>query len=274
MLLLTLSLVLAVEPTAELKIAAPGLNTSGMEASVAAPLTDHLARAFKGVRVITPRDISVLLGLERQKQLLGCGEESSECMAELGNALGVQGVLVGDLVKLGKTMQINARIIDPLTGRQLAAASERVNTEEEIFDALSRVGEQLRFQFLTALGRPPGTAVATVSASGGGSRRFFPIPFAIGGASLVAGIACLVLSEGAWQRLTSIGATPRYTQMQAAAIANEGKVFQTAGATLVTVGVAAAVAGVGLLLFGSSGSSQPTATLGVSTNGAFVAGTF
>ena len=129
MVLLALSLVLAADPSgaapprevAELKLAAPGLVTSGMDGSLAGPLTDHLAKAFAPIRVITARDISVLIGLERQKQLLGCKEDSDSCMAELGNALGVQGVLLGDIVKLGKAMQINLRVIDPVAGRHSLA---------------------------------------------------------------------------------------------------------------------------------------------------------
>ena len=44
--------------------------------------------------VVGASDIATLIGLERQKQLQGCGEDSESCMAELGNALGVEGVLV------------------------------------------------------------------------------------------------------------------------------------------------------------------------------------
>ncbi|MBS1152257.1 MAG: hypothetical protein H6Q89_3955 [Myxococcaceae bacterium] len=273
MVLLTLSLLLAAEPPPELKIAAPGLTTSGLEASFAAPLTEHLAQAFTGIRVISPRDISVILGLERQRQLLGCAEDQGSCMAELGNALGVEGVLVGDIVKLGKAVQINARIIDPVAGRELATASARVESEAEVFAALTGVGRKLRAQFLTALGRAPGPE-AVEAVSTGGSRRFFPVPLAIGGACLAAGLVFLFLSDGAWQRLTS-GAPGSLTQAQAVGVARDGQLFQVLGATLVTVGVAAAVGGFGLLLFGSPpGGAQPSASLGLAPNGVVVAGSF
>ncbi len=102
MILLALGLVLAAAEPAELKLAAPGLTTSGLDAAMSAPLTDHLAQAFTGIRVVTARDISVLLGFERQKQLLGCSDDGM-CMAELGNALGVQGVLSRCLSRLART---------------------------------------------------------------------------------------------------------------------------------------------------------------------------
>src|SRR3954462_2631454 len=115
----------AAAPATELKIAAPGLTVTGIDGALAGPLTDQVAKAFAPIRVVTPRDIAALLGLERQKELLGCASSGS-CMAELGNALGVQGVLLGDIVKLGETIQINVRIIDPVQGRGLAMASERL----------------------------------------------------------------------------------------------------------------------------------------------------
>jgi hypothetical protein len=38
--------------------------------------------------VMTSADVAALLGQERQRQLLGCTEDSSACMAEIGDALG------------------------------------------------------------------------------------------------------------------------------------------------------------------------------------------
>ncbi len=272
MILLTLALVVTAAPT-ELKLAAPGMTTSGVDATLSGPLTDHLARAFTGVRVITPRDISVLLGLERQKALLGCSEDSNACMAELANALGVDGVLVGDVVKLGQSVQINVLIIEPVAGKELAAASERVESEDAIFDALTRVGTALSAQFLTAMGRPPAPAAAVSVGVSRGSRRFFPVPMAIGGAMLATGIVFLVLSEGSWQQLTA-GRAHSLTVTAAQGIANDGKLFQILGATLTTVGVAAIATGAGLLLFGSADSSDPSARLGFGGSSVLVVGSF
>jgi TolB-like protein len=271
LVLLALSLVLASSP--EAKLAAPGLIVSGFSDPVADPLTDHLARAFTNVQVITPRDIAALLGLERQKQLMGCN--ASECMAELGNALGVNGVLLGSVTRLGKVVQINAKIIEPADGRELASASERVNDEEEIFDALTRVGKQLRAQFLTALKLPteetslqPGVSLTR----SGGTRRFFPIPMAIGGAALIGGVVLLVFSELSYQQLTT-GAKGSLTFDGAAQIARNGNIYQLLGATFVTVGAAAVAAGFGLLLWGSRPESG-YAAVGVAPNGVYVSGAF
>jgi hypothetical protein len=246
MLALTVALAVAAAPPPDLKLAAPGLTTSGVDPSLAGPLTDHLARAFVGVRVITPRDIGALLGLERQRELLGCTEQSTECMAELGNALGVQGVLLGDVVKLGGAVQITVRIIDPSNGRELASAAERVDSDSEIFDALTRAGTQARAQFLAALKVSLPGALPPPSR---GVRRFSPIPLAAGAAFIITGGILLGVSEGTYQRLTS-GPPMSILAADAAGIAQSGSTFQTSGWVLASIGIGVALAGLALLLFG------------------------
>jgi hypothetical protein len=259
MLTLTLWLLTAATPPLEVKLAAPGLTINGLDPALAGPLTDHLARAFTGVRVITPRDMAALIGLERQKELLGCTDASSSCMAELGNALGVQGVLLGDVVKLGGTVQINVRIIDPVAGRELAAASEQIDSEKEIFDALTRTGAKLREQYLAALHVVlPGGSGPSAGLVGGTHatklRRLSYVALAAGGAAGLAGALCFVFANLDWQKLTS-GQMGHYGMGDALSIGQEGSGLQTAGGVLVAVGSAALVAGLLMLIFGGSGGS-------------------
>lgn len=56
-------------------------------------LATHLRE--HGLKVMTGRDIGAVLGLERQKQLLGCMDDSTSCSAELAGALGVGALVVG-----------------------------------------------------------------------------------------------------------------------------------------------------------------------------------
>jgi hypothetical protein len=236
---------------AELKIAAPGLTVTGIDSALAVPFTDQLAKAFAPVRIITPRDIAALLGLERQKELLGCG--GGECIAELGNALGVQGVLLGDVVKLGEVIQVNARVIDPVAGKVLALGEARVDSESRLLDALTRVGLQLRATFYAALSVPAPPPQVQVELDRG-TRRFFPIPLAVGGAALVAGAVLFGLSEGDYQQLTA-GPPHTVSSQSGASLASAGQTFQTAGWVTAVAGAAFLVAGVALLLFGSRGDT-------------------
>lgn len=45
-------------------------------------------------QVVSQADIRTLLGVERQKQLLGCGEDAASCMAELSGALDARYLLL------------------------------------------------------------------------------------------------------------------------------------------------------------------------------------
>ena len=52
-------------------------------------------------QVISQQDIATMLGLERQKQLMGCADDSTSCLAELSGALGARFVMSGTLTRLG-----------------------------------------------------------------------------------------------------------------------------------------------------------------------------
>jgi hypothetical protein len=239
----------------ELKIAALELGLNGLDPGLAGPLTDQLVKPFAPVRVVTPRDIGALLGLERQKELLGCSA-GGECMAELGNALGVQGVLRGDVVKIGAVIQINARVIDPLGGKPLAQASEQITKDELLFDALTRVGADLRRQFYASLGEtppaPPGSDAVVVRPMNRGMRRWFPIPLVVGAASLVGSGALFALAKSRYDQLTQ-GNPMSIMASELPSLVEGGKLYQTLGAVFVTVGIAAVIAAVAVLVFGSKG---------------------
>ena len=88
--LLLLSTALAAAPAASadpLKVAAPGLDAANMAESMRQFCSDHLAQqlALQGVRVTTPSEIGAILGLERQKQLLGCAARNYTTLRNLGD---------------------------------------------------------------------------------------------------------------------------------------------------------------------------------------------
>ena len=57
-------------------------------------------------------DNGSMLGIERQKQLVGCGEDSSSCMAELSGALNARYVLGGSVSRFGDALQLNLPLFD------------------------------------------------------------------------------------------------------------------------------------------------------------------
>src|SRR5262245_60639309 len=85
----------------DITVAVPGFSGT---ADVPSQKRDFLVEYFSdrlsaqgGVSVTTPAQISAVLGVERQKQLLGCSDSSESCSAELAGALGVEALIIGSL---------------------------------------------------------------------------------------------------------------------------------------------------------------------------------
>ena len=86
------------------------------------------------VKVVTASEIATMLGIERQKQLLGCNEGGS-CMAELAGALDVDAVIAGSLARTeSKGWVLSLKVIDARTTATIASYSTRVATDDALYD--------------------------------------------------------------------------------------------------------------------------------------------
>ncbi|MGC4121597.1 MAG: hypothetical protein QM765_44870 [Myxococcales bacterium] len=111
----------------------------GVSDKAAAALTEAITgeiRRVPGVQLITQDEISALLGLERQKSLLGCGDD--KCMAEVGGALGVDRLVTGRLSKLGETWMFNLKAMDPKKA-QVVAQVDRHGRKASIDDMIELI---------------------------------------------------------------------------------------------------------------------------------------
>src|SRR4051812_21407542 len=91
---------------APLKIVAPGWQFTGLERAKGQVFEDRFLTLLgkkSGIEIVTERDLAAVLGLERQKQLLGCDTAGSECVAELSSALGANAVLTGSVARTEKS---------------------------------------------------------------------------------------------------------------------------------------------------------------------------
>ncbi|MDP1828923.1 MAG: hypothetical protein Q8L48_37020 [Archangium sp.] len=150
------------------------LTGSGVEPAQLESVTERLATTLqaRGVfEVLSTKDVQTLLGLERQKQLLGCSETSSSCIAELGGALGARFVLSGSLVKLGDAFQLTLSTLD-------AQRVQPVGRSVRLADSLAALMETLPWAVAeaTALPAPPEP-----------SRLLPALALGVGGAALVGG---------------------------------------------------------------------------------------
>lgn len=140
----------------------------GASAAVAAALTESLAqeagrRGF--FKVMSTRDLAELLGVERQKQLLGCSDDSSSCLTDLTGALDARFVLSGALTQLGEGFQLSVQTLDARTAQPLGR-SLRIARD------LDTLRGQVPFVIAEATGTPlpppPSRALPiTLTATGG-----------------------------------------------------------------------------------------------------------
>lgn len=109
---------------------------AGVEASLAAPLTEAATGEVQRAgffEVISSRDLQSLLGLERQKVLLGCSDEAAKsCMTELSGALGARFVMTGTLARLGEAWQLTLTTLDSQRAQPLGRATRLARSLEHL----------------------------------------------------------------------------------------------------------------------------------------------
>ena len=147
--------------------------------------------AHRDLEITTSADIRQLLGLEAERQLLGC--DGGSCMAEIGGALGVDFLISAEVSRVGENWLLNAGLVDVKRARTLHRVSRRTRDENELIDILGDVTAEL----LAELGlerRTPAAAGATGASVG---RRSLAANTALGVGSL-AFVGGGILYGGAW----------------------------------------------------------------------------
>ena len=95
--LLLIGLLLAAAP----KIAVLDVRTgAGVDPALGPYLAQVLAKEVAdrtGASPLVSADVTAMLGFERNKRMLGCTEEDSQCLAEITGALGVEQVLASSV---------------------------------------------------------------------------------------------------------------------------------------------------------------------------------
>ena len=94
---------------------------------------DHVLTAVQslaGLTAIGQDDINAMLGLEQQKELLGCDDVS--CVAEIGGALGVDKLMVLKVARVGAKWAVTAKIMttDPPSVEKRTSNFVEGGTEE------------------------------------------------------------------------------------------------------------------------------------------------
>jgi hypothetical protein len=139
----------------------------GVEPQVASALSEAVATevASKGFfQVISSKDLQTLIGVERQKQVMGCSDNSS-CLTELSGAIGARFVMNGSVAKLGDAYQLSLQTLDSATAQPTGRSSR-------IAKDLAALRAQVPFAVAEATGTslpPPPSRLLTYSLLGAGS---------------------------------------------------------------------------------------------------------
>lgn len=144
MLTLLGTLLLAATPAtriAVLDLAARGVDPRTAEA-LSLLLPTEVRRRVPGAVVTSGSELAQLLGIERQKQLLGCNEDSS-CVMELVNALGTGELVRGTVGRVGEIWLLELQHLDLAKQRPLGSTTRTVNREEGLIGALREAVEEL-----------------------------------------------------------------------------------------------------------------------------------
>jgi TolB-like protein len=195
------------------------------------------ASASGSFSVIGQSDVAAMLGLERQRQMLGCSD-SSECFAEIGGALGADYLLVGTAGQLGALWRIDLKLVEVRKRSVASRAGESIEPKPELLAAaIQRCVRQVMAGF-----EPP---VAS------GRRNAGWIVAGAGAACLAGGVAFGLLSRSAWSDMKdaeAVGAAAAWTRSRDAV-----KTRALAADILYGVGLAGAGTGAWLLLGGAPG---------------------
>ncbi|MBX7102199.1 MAG: hypothetical protein K1X89_31070 [Myxococcaceae bacterium] len=151
----------------------------------------QLAQAC-GAEVLTRTQLTQILGAERQRQLAGC-EGGTNCLAEIGDAIGAGHIITGSLGKLGAVFTVSLKLVRSQSTQSLTSFSARAETESQLLDVLAEGARQ----FGRALGGEAAPA-ATLEAPRSvryGPRLWVPAGLTVGFG--IAGAVALGINRGA-----------------------------------------------------------------------------
>jgi hypothetical protein len=219
------------------KAASAGLSVTGVPADRAEFYSEYVAQQLVagGLKVVTPKEVASLLGMERQRQLLGCSDQGS-CIAEIASALGADGVVQGEVARLENGgYQVSLKVVWSRDARPLALFSGRAIDEPGLLDVMGK-GASLIAKDLTSdwtkLIQAPATHSIVPKSSG---TLVTWVPGIVGVVSLAVGIGTFVRAKTI---ASSLSTGTFLSEAEARAVASEGATLQTMSIVLWAVAAA------------------------------------
>jgi hypothetical protein len=237
-------LVVTAAPT---RIAAPGLTSPNLDEKTTRYYSDALVQRLTeaGLEVTSGSQLQQVLGLERQKQLLGCSDGGA-CLVELAQALGVDGVMVGSLGRFDDVYQLNVRIVSSKDGTPLAVQTARVKGSEALNDVLVDVARKLAEALRPDL-TPRRPVLALIPAVGG---------------LVLGGVATGLLVSGENRRAALRSGNEMVVGASPTTFAQSASLELTAGVITASAGGALVVGAIIWWLVGAPAEATPVVSLG------------
>lgn len=239
--------VLTAAPVAKTQIAVLELEAAGVPteltetASLLVPT--EVRKHAPGATVISGAEIRSMIGFEKQKALLGCADDSTSCMTELGGALGADELVTGKIGKLADSYVLELRRIDAKQARPIRSMTRILERDSDFIPAIKAGVAELY-------------GVEPSAPARGGLRRYAWIPSA--GAVVLGGVGAFALAQANSRHGELVGSTPSATPPER--LRDEGRTYQAVGN--VSLGVAVGSAAVALILYLASGSDHAPASTG------------
>lgn len=208
-----------------LRVAVYDFTVDQVEPRIGRFVTDALVvelRKLEGISVVSMDEVRAMLQHEAGKELVGCTGGAS-CLSEIGDALGVDEILVGSLATVGGASVVTMRRIDQGAAAAVGSVSERLvpsNGEEflaEVGPAIEKLYPERRLRQGAERGVPPQQA-----------RRLNPPPL-----PLWAPVATGAASLGALAGAASFGVMALLEEQAHNALVAEAKETPVAGSQVV-----------------------------------------
>jgi hypothetical protein len=219
----------------------------------------------QGFDVITSADVAAVLGVEKQKELLGCGESS--CLTELGGAMGADYIVRGNLASVGPRVALTMTMVDSHGHAINEVRSSKIGSSApEVLDAIERLVPDLVAPARPVRATPPVAApgpaapeVVVKEATPAGRVGPGPTSYALWGVGAAAGIGSGVTYALAWssfdQLKTAVNSGPA-SKVPSLRSSTQG--FNDASAACLGVAVVAAGVGTVIWLMSPSSAAPPT----------------
>lgn len=170
-------------------------------------LADQVVTELRGnhvfTRIVTPAELTLLLGQEQKKRLVDCANDHCALVDnELGGALGITHMVVGNVAVVNRTVAFTLKVLDLRRAVEVATVIRQVpaNDEDQLFTVVPSMVPELMNK---ALGKAPSPTRRTTSSTAD-PRSVHPATLAVLGAGgMVGGLSLVTAVAGGLAVLTS-----------------------------------------------------------------------